>query len=53
VKSETNITLPLVEVDASEKSVNWLGMEASVGVKLPDVVKFRLLIDDADPICAE
>jgi hypothetical protein len=53
VKSETSITLPLVEVDAMDESVTWLNVEASIGANLQDVVKFRLLIDEAEPTCAE
>jgi hypothetical protein len=53
VKSETSMTLPLVEVDAMDESVKWLNVEASIGADLPDVVKFRLLMDEAEPTCAE
>jgi hypothetical protein len=53
VKSETSITLPLVEVDAIRLSVSWPLTESVVFANLPDVVKFKLLKDEADPVCAE
>ena len=53
VKSDTNITLPLVEVDAMPKSVSQLLTERRIDASLPEVVKFKLFLDEAEPVCTE
>jgi len=53
VKSDTKITLPLVEVDAMPKLVSMAYIRIEFTTSLPDVVMLKLPMDEAEPVCRE